>query len=306
LRKIGVSDQDGVALLSHNDIYFYVLGDGAIAAGATFAGIPTFVKHNELANCIEAARIQWLFVAPEFLEMALNTASSMDIDRSRVIVYDPPGLEAYSGPQPCFSTLLEANESEWQNPYNGKDPKTLTALRLFTSGTTGSIKAADISHAAQVERIDAQDFVPAPQDKGALHTIGIYHASGQITCNRACAGKLPAFLSSADDAPAILDRIYSCQISVTTLPPRMIEAITATIHAGIRPRDYLQTLNTIMVGGSPSRKEAIEEFNALLPSHTLLRSGYGSTEAGNISMTPSDAPWTPGYVGYLSPKVELQ
>ena len=57
LRAMCVAMQDGVALLSHNDIYYYVLGDGAIAAGAAFAGIPTFVKQSELANCIVAAQV---------------------------------------------------------------------------------------------------------------------------------------------------------------------------------------------------------------------------------------------------------
>ena len=303
---MGVGMQEGVALLSHNDIYYYVLGDGAIAAGATFAGIPTFVKQSELANCIEAAQVEWLFVAPEFLELALTTAQSLGIDMSRVIVFDPPGLEPYRGSQAHLSTILSSDESLWQNPYRGDDPKALTALRLFTSGTTGQIKAAEISHATQLTRLDALDFVTSPHDVGALHTFGIYHISGQSTCSRACAGKLPAHLSAADDAMTILDRIQSSGITITTLPPRTIEAITAAIHTGVRSRESLQCINTVMVGGSPSRKEALEAFAALLPSHAVLRCVYASTETGIVSSTRGDAPWIPGSVGFLSSGVELK
>lgn len=72
---------------------------GAFAAGTTFSGIPTSVKQYELANCIEAAQIQWLFVAPEFLEMALETVKSLNMDKSGVMVYDPPDSNFILGPR---------------------------------------------------------------------------------------------------------------------------------------------------------------------------------------------------------------
>lgn len=99
LRALGVAEHDGVALLSHNDIYYYELGDGVVAAGAIFGGIPTFVKQSELASCIITAQVKWLFVTVEFLDLALTTVQSLGIDKFRVIVFDPPGLEPYCGPQ---------------------------------------------------------------------------------------------------------------------------------------------------------------------------------------------------------------
>ena len=304
-RTIGVAEQDGVALLSQNDIYYYVLGDGAIAAGAIFAGIPTFVKGSELASCIAAAQVEWLFVAVEFLELALTTAQSLGINMSRVIVFDPPGLEPYCGPQPRFSRILSADENLWQNPNQGKDPKALTSLRQFTSGTTGTMKAAEISHATQITRLYPPDSAASPSI-GALQIIGIYHVSGQKTCNRACAGKLRAYISSVDDAPTILDRIESFGIALTTLPPRSMEAVTAAIHAGIRSREALHSLSLIVIGGSPSRKEAVEAFTSLLPSHARVSFGYASTEAGLVSMTPTGTPGIPGYAGVIAPDVEVK
>lgn len=283
-----------------------MLGDGVIAAGATFAGIPTFVKQSELGSCIAAAQVEWLFVAVEFLDLALKTAQSLGINKSRVIVFDPPGLEPYAGPQPRFGEMMSADASLWQNPYHGKDPKVLTALRMFTSGTTGTVKAAEISHAAQLTRLGPQNNVLWPHDVRVLHTIGMYHISGQSTCNLAFAGKIRAYLSSADDAATILDRIQSFGITMTMLPPRTMEDITAAIHAGIRSQETLQSLDAVVVSGSPSRKEAVETFAALLPSHARLRAGYGSTETGAIAMTPGDVPLIPGYVGSVAPGVELK
>lgn len=312
LRALGVVEQDGVGLLSRNEIYYYVLADGAIAAGMTFIGIPPSDKQDKLATHMAVAQVKWLFVAPEFLELALTTAAKVGMDKSHILVFDPPGLEPYENDngQSRLSSLLDANESLWQNPNHGKDPRALTALRLFTSGTTGSVKAAELSHAALVTRLDAQDFVPSQRDSAQLQFINLSSAGGQMICQRAFAGWLPAYISNYDDELSIIDRIQSCGISVVQLPPRTMEAITAAIKAGIRSRESLHSLNTVLVGGATSRKEGVDQFAAVLPSHVLLRSGYGSTEAGIIAMTPASlcAPWRPGpgYVGFLPPGVELR
>lgn len=301
LRSLGVAENDGVALLSHNDIYYYVLGDGVVAAGAIFAGIPTFVKEDELASCITAAQVKWLFVAAEFLELALTTAQSLGIDKSRVIVFDPPGLEPYCGPQPHLREILNADESLWQNPYCGKDPKHVTAFRLFTSGTTGSMKAAEISHASRLVRLGPTDSTGSSQDKRALHILGLYHIGGQYICNQACEGKVCAYISCADNAPTLLDQIQSFSITFIILPPRMMEAATAAIHHRIRSRETLHSLKGVVVGGTPSRTEAVKAFYALLPSHAGMLTGYGSTEAGPVTGTPAGPPWEQGYTGYVPP-----
>lgn len=283
LRALGVAEHDGVALLSHNDIYYYILRDSVVAARAIFGGIPTFVKQSELAGCITTAQVKWLFVAAEFLELALTTVQSLGIDKSRVIVFDPPGLEPYCGPQPHLQEILNADESLWQNPCHGKDPRTQTAFRLFASGTTGTLKAAEISHATRLARLGTTDNTGSPHDKRALHIIGMYHISGQHICNQACEGKLRANISSADDAPTILDQIQSFRISWALLPPRMMEAVTAAIRDGIRSRETLQSLKSIVVAGSPSRTQAVKAFCCTLtkPSWYDYRLSIDSTEAGS-------------------------
>ena len=305
LRDIGLAETDAVGLISVNEIYYYVLGDGVIAAGGVICPLPT-TPLDQLGLYIEAAQVKWLFVSTEFLEAVLLAAPNWKIDKSRIVVFDPPGLEPYHGRLPRFSNLLSADESLWKNPYQGKDPKKLICVRSFGSGTTGSIKAIEISHAAQLARLDAPLFAPDPRDTAWLQNIGLSHVSSLNMCQRACAGGLPMALTCVDDALSLLDRIQALSISQIQSPPALMESMTEAINSGLRPREALQSLSTVLIGGTFSRKVSVEAFAALLPSHTRLRTGYGSTEAGIVSMTPIDGPWELGYTGFLTPKVELK
>ncbi|EEP77451.1 predicted protein [Uncinocarpus reesii 1704] len=305
LRDIGLSENDAVGLISVNEIYYYVLGDGVIAAGGVFAPLPT-TPLDQIGLYIEAAQVSWLFVSVEFLEQILLAAPNWKLDKSRILVFDPPGLEPYQGRLPRFSNLLTADGNLWKNPYEGKDPKQLICVRSFGSGTTGSVKAIEISHAAQLARLDAPLFTPDPRDTAWLQNIGISHVSSLNMCQRACAGGLPMALTCVDDAQSLLDKIQELKISQIQLPPAVMEGITEIINSGRRPREALESLSTVLVGGTFSRKVSVEAFSALLPSHTRLRTGYGSTEAGIVTMTPIDSPWELGYTGILTPKVELK
>ena len=130
LHAAGETEQDGVALPSHNDIYYYLLGDGAGAAGVAFAGIPTFVKQTELATAIAVAQVKWLFVAPEFLDLALAAVQNLGPGKPgvTVIVFDPPGLKPYRSSHPSLGKIMNAaGESLFLNPNKGKDPTVRTA-----------------------------------------------------------------------------------------------------------------------------------------------------------------------------------
>lgn len=131
----GFQDQDCLGLLSNNDIYYHILGDGAVAAGGVFCPMQTTNRVQELIHQIRTAEITWLFAAPEFLDLAMQTAKEGGLPESRVYVFDPPGATSASSTQPRYSTLLESDERQWSNPNKGKDPAKRLMLRMFSSGT---------------------------------------------------------------------------------------------------------------------------------------------------------------------------
>ncbi|TQV98637.1 hypothetical protein V2A60_007646 [Cordyceps javanica] len=297
LVRHGVADQDGVGLLSENDIYYYVLGDGAVAAGAVYSGIPTFVKQAELATAIRAAGLKWLFVAPEFLDLALETVRDLGLPPSMVLVFDPPGLGPYNGTQSSLSKIMDGvDEASFCNANEGKDPATREAFRFFTSGSTGSVKAAIISHQASVVRVDLVSAMPL-MDKPMLLVIGMFHVSGALLHMRACLGGYSVCISKANDATAIIDRIHSLDIGVTMITPRLMETMAVVLNSAADKRQLLASLVQVSFVGAPCRQETVDMFRKLLPAKAMLMTGYGATELPGLCATVIDDNWVTGCVG---------
>lgn len=307
LREVGLADQEAVGLLSYNDIYYYLLGDGAIAAGATFAGIPTFVKPTELATAITAAGIKWLFVAPEFLELVMVTADSIGFPAERVMVFDPPGLEPYTGSQQSFSKLINnADESLFQNANKGKDPKAQISHQLFTSGTTGAVKSAQVSHTVQLDRMSYALAQTSSNKERTLQTIGMYHASGLVSHCGALSGAGPLYVSKPTDASTIVDMIGSLKITRAMLTPRIMEEVVGNTDGLVNATGALKSLRHVRFGGSPTSADLVRAFKNMLPSEASLWITYGCTESLRVASAPIDEKWSEGCVGVPWSDVEVK
>ncbi|KAM0665191.1 hypothetical protein ACQRIU_005452 [Beauveria bassiana] len=92
---------------------------------------PTFVKQVELVTAIHAAGLKCLFVALELLDLALATVEGLSLPPGMVVVFDPPGLDSYTGAQPSLSGLMDgADEADFQNINEGKDVEVRETVRI--------------------------------------------------------------------------------------------------------------------------------------------------------------------------------
>ncbi|KAK8146083.1 hypothetical protein G3M48_003620 [Beauveria asiatica] len=306
LQRFGVADQDGVGLLSENDIYYYVLGDGAVAAGAVYSGIPTFVKQAELATAIQAAGLKWLFVAPGFLHLALATVKSLGLPPSMVIIFDPPGLDPYRGTQASLSHIIDGvDEGSFRNANEGKDPTTREAFRFFTSGSTGSAKAAIISHRASSLRVDFIAAMPL-LDKPFLLVKGMFHVSGALVHMRACLGGYSVCVTKANDAATVIDRIHSHSIGSTMITPRLMESMAVVLNSTDGARKPLDSLWQISFVGAPCRQETVDIFRKVIPDKARVNTGYGTTEVPGLSSCIIDDNWVTGCVGQVLPSTAVK
>ncbi len=148
-------------------------------------------------------------------------------------------------------------------------------LALFTSGTTGRLKAVihtQATYGAVATNILANLVDPRPGD-GLLHAASLFHASGTLTVpywlRGGAALVLPGF------APGeYLDAVERWRPTALMLVPTMLGMLLD--HPGFDP-DRLASVDTIIYGASPMPRPLIERaLDVLGPRFVQF---YGQTEA---------------------------
>jgi len=178
----------------------------------------------------------------------------------------------------------------------------------FTSGTTGTPKAATLTHhnivnnaniAAEIMRFSEADRLCIP--------VPMYHCFGMVLGTLLCAthGATMVFPSAGFDARAVLDAIESegCT-ALHGVPTMFIAEIDDPSFAG---RD-LSTLRTGIMAGAPCPVELMHRVMSDMHLEEITI-GYGMTETGPLStQTAIDDPVETrvGTVGHVLPHTEIK
>lgn len=270
LQAEGLQDQDCVALLSETDIYYHTLGDGIIAAGGIFCPLQTSNKPAEVIHQLRAASVKWLFASSRSFDLAADTAEAAGLPASNIFLYDPPGLDAGSNAPHTLSRLLSIDYSKWQTPNAGRDPAKIFAMRMFSSGTTGSPKAVNVSHAARIYHLyrSAMGVGERVVVPSTLICIPLYHATSTLLYNMAVIGALRTHITrekSVEDLPLMVDIIRAVQIDSMFLPPRFLKPLVDCVRNGTRCLEDVACLKVVRSGGSAVDAGHIQAFKDTFP-----------------------------------------
>jgi long-chain acyl-CoA synthetase len=175
---------------------------------------------------------------------------------------------------------------------------------LYTSGTTGKPKGAELSHANLLLNctVVVPKLVPLDRDDVALATLPLFHSFGQ-TCIQnttlALGGTftlLPRF--TPEEALEIIQRD---RVTLFAGVPTMYFAILN--HEGADRYD-LSTLKWCMCGGAPMPVEVMKSFEAKY--RVKILEGYGLSETSPVaSFNMLDRPRKVGSIGYPVWGVEM-
>ncbi len=137
----GLKTGDVVALLMHNQADYLAIWLGITAAGGVVALLNDQLPDTSLDHCIRAVRPRHVITTP-----AHATAVQACRDRSD-LAFD---ISVHGGTGPTFGRVDLAAETLSGDPLSPAERPAISvsdlALYIFTSGTTGLPKAANISH----------------------------------------------------------------------------------------------------------------------------------------------------------------
>ncbi|MDT8307016.1 MAG: long-chain fatty acid--CoA ligase [Anaerolineae bacterium] len=302
LQSLGIKPGDKVALSCPNIPYFPIVYYGILKAGAVVVPLNVLLKPREIAYHLDDsdAVAYFCFEGTEQLPMAqMGYAGFQEAPKCEhffVMTANP------AGPSPIEGTktlgMLMANQA----PTFATEPRSAddTAVILYTSGTTGRPKGAELSHSNMLLNARLADslFEVKPGEDVHLVALPLFHSFGQTVqmnsgfYTRAALSLLPRF--DPDAALAAMDRD---NVTFFAGVPTMYWAILNYPDADKYDLDKIASnLRLAASGGAAMPVEVMKAFEERFKVKIL--EGYGLSETSPVAtFSRMDRPAKPGSIG---------
>ena len=274
LLTINPSPATRVAVLAKNSDSFYELLFGAAKACQVLVPVNWRLAPAEVAYILNDARAEVLFVGEEFFPVVAQIHATLSTLR-RVI--------AFSGEYPDWESY-----ATWRERQDTTDPDQLVtgsdvALQLYTSGTTGRPKGAQLTHDnLLVSLAGSPEYYPCSAADVSLACMPYFHIAGAIVGLFGLFGGART-LVMRDPVPAeILRLIPAERVTVTFFVPALLLFLLQT--PGCQETDF-SSLRLIAYGASPIPLDLLK--TAIATFGCAFEHWYGMTEtAGVITRLP--------------------
>jgi len=291
LRELGVGPGDRVALVAPNVVAFPVAYYAILRLGAVVVPMNPLLKAGEVAYTWEDCGARVAVVFALFAETARSAAETTG---TQVLVVGPDDVGAPGADADVDLGIVERAASD-------------TAVILYTSGTTGRPKGAELSFAnlrsntlACVETL----FLNGPDDV-LFGGLPLFHSFGQ-TCalNASVAGGSSLTLLPRFDPREALEVVARDGVTVFLGVPTMYMALLAVAQQDPAASAKAGSVRFGVSGGSSLPVEVLRGVEEAFGMRLL--EGYGLSETSPVaSFNHPDRPSKPGSVGVAIRGVEL-
>ena len=285
----GVEPGDRVALLLPNVPQFPILYYGALRAGAVVVPMNPLLKAREIEYYLQDSGARLLFAWETTVAEAAKGAEAAGAGHIPVAAA-------------AFDRLLGEQSPETSVVSRADDD---TAVILYTSGTTGKPKGAELTHAnlRRNARVTATTLLRLEPGDVVMGCLPLFHSFGQ-TCglnaavdSGACLTLVPRF-----DPAKALEVIQRDRVTVFEGVPTMYVALLN--HPG-RGEVDARSLRLCVSGGAALPAEVLRGFEDAFGC--VILEGYGLSETSPVaSFNHPDRVRKPGSIGTPIDGVELR
>ena len=288
LRSKGVQPGDRVGLMVPNVPHFAILFHGAQRAGAVVVPMNVLLKGREVGFYLEDSGAKLLFAWSGFAEDAEAGAAAAGVE---CVLIDPEG----------FAGLLGSAEPSTEGVERGGDD---TAVILYTSGTTGTPKGAELTHDNLTRNAEAScELFSISDDDMIFGGLPLFHVFG-LTCglNTAFAVGATLTLLPRFDPTKALEIIERDRVTIFEGVPTMYGAL---LNHPKRAEFDVSALRICVSGGAALPVEVLRGFDEAFGCKVL--EGYGLSETSPVaSFNHPDRERKPGSIGTPIRGVEMK
>ncbi|HEX8977443.1 MAG TPA: long-chain fatty acid--CoA ligase [Solirubrobacteraceae bacterium] len=288
LREHGFTPGDRVGIMLPNVPYFPVIYYGILRAGGIVVPMNVLLKKREVAFYLKDPGARLLFAWHGFAEAA---AAGAEQAGAQCLLVEPGRFENQVG--------AAAPLEDWAGTAD-----TDTAVILYTSGTTGQPKGAELTHANLTRNAQAsQALFSLGAEAVVLGALPLFHSFGQ-TCgmNATVSGGGTLTLIPRFDPATALEIIQRDKVNIFQGVPTMYGAM---LHLEGREKYDTSSLKLCASGGSAMPVELLRGFEEAFGCKVL--EGYGLSESSPVaSFNHPDRERKAGSIGTPIEGVEMK
>ena len=289
LKERGFQPGDRVGIMLPNVPYFAAVYYGVLRAGGVVVPMNVLLKGREVTFYLKDPGAKLVFVWHDFAEGAKQGA-------------DEAGAELISVAPGEFEKLLGGVDAAHEMAdRDGSD----TAVILYTSGTTGTPKGAELTHDNLLQNIKVAgpELAQLTEDDVLLGALPLFHSFGQ-TCTLnasvnagSCLTMIPRF-----DPGKALEILERDRVTIFQGVPTMYGAL---LNHPERDSFDTSSLRLCMSGGAAMPVEVMRGFEEAFGCKVL--EGYGLSETAPVaSFNHPDRERKPGSIGTPIRGVEMK
>ncbi|MEW9529904.1 long-chain fatty acid--CoA ligase [Microbispora sp. NPDC049125] len=278
----GIGRGDKVALSCPNLPYFPFVYFGILKAGATVVPLNVLLQAREIAYHLEDSQARALFCfegSPELPLGERGRAGFDQVDGAEHLIVLPAAASATESPYgETLWAALDGVSGEFETVQTSAED---TAVILYTSGTTGRPKGAELSHQNMLMNAMISDEMFPRQDKDVyLAALPLFHSFGQtVIMNAGFRRRAALVLMPRFEPVEALTLMGRENVTLFAGVPTMYWALLTAVHngAGAAPA----SLVTAAAGGSALPVEVLKDFSATFGVGVL--EGYGLSETSPVA-----------------------
>lgn len=290
--EAGIGFQDRVAILARDGIehldLFYACGK----LGAIHTALNWRLHWREMVTLIEDTTPTVLVYSDDFKETVLEIEKALRDTPQEIASYLHIEGEGIEGSQYFEKTLQAAPDTPVTNERVHKED---TACLLFTGGTTGTPKGAQISHRQICWNVLNTVIHDLNQGDTYLCVFPLFHAGGLFTyiSSQVIFGNT-TILMREFNPEQVLNVIERKQVTVFAGVPTMYQVMT---QAPNWESADLSSLRFCTSGGAPLPVPLVEKYTE--EKKVRFKQGFGMTEYGPglFALPPEDAIRKAGSIG---------
>ena len=302
LATMGVERGDKVALSCPNLPAFAAVYYGILKAGAVVVPLNVLLKAREVAYHLDDcdAKVYLCFEGTAELAMGKEGwdgfSRTPSCDHFLLIAADPAAASPIDGAGTLDTALADHSVAFETATTEATD----TAVILYTSGTTGQPKGAELTHSNMLlNALSNPQLHGLPDDGYDTHlvTLPLFHSFGQtVQLNGGFAQACTLVLLPRFEAKAALGLMQSERITFFAGVPTMYWGLLGALDDSVDVRKIAANLRVAVAGGSSLPVEILREVKDRF--HVSIKEGYGLSETSPVAtFNPPGREPKPGSIG---------